>query len=107
MNTLAERIRACRSKLHLSQEYVANYMAMNRASIAQIELGKRKVTAEELAKFSSLFGVSADALLNGENVKMPTTMLARSFTQLDERDQEEIMSLIQFKKMMKEQKQDK
>lgn len=104
MNTLSDRIKACRNKLHLSQEYVANYMAMNRATITQIELGKRKVTAEELAKFSVLFGMSADALLHGENIEMPATIFARSFSELDEKDQSEIMSLMQFKKVMKEQK---
>lgn len=104
MNSLSDRIKACRNKLHLSQEYVANYMSMNRATITQIELGKRKVTAEELAKFSVLFGMSADALLYGENIEMPATVFARSFSQLDERDQNEIMSLMQFKKIMKEQK---
>lgn len=104
MNALSDRIKACRNKLHLSQEYVANYMSMNRATITQIELGKRKVTAEELAKFSVLFGMSADALLHGENIEMPATFFARSFSELDERDQNEIISLMQFKKNMKEQK---
>lgn len=104
MNPLANRIKACRNKLHLSQENVANYMAMNRATITQIELGKRKVTAEELSKFGTLFGVSTDALLHGENTEMPTTIFARSFNELDEKDQEEIMSLMQFKKLMKEQR---
>ncbi len=105
MKTLADRIRSCRTQLHLSQGYVANYMSMNRATITQIELGKRNVTAEELAKFSMLFGMSADALLHGENVKMPETMFTRSFSELDEQDQNEIMSLMQFKKHMKEQRQ--
>ncbi len=103
MNVLAERIKACRTKLHLSQEYVASYMEMNRATIAQIELGNRKVSADELARFSGLFGLSADALLHGEDAEMPAAMFARSFEELDERDKNEIMSLIQFKKMMREQ----
>jgi transcriptional regulator with XRE-family HTH domain len=38
-------------------------LAMNRATITQIELGKIGVTAEELAKFCFLFGISADVLL--------------------------------------------
>jgi len=103
MKTLFERIKEYRTKLHLSQEYVANYMEMNRATITQIELGNRKVTAEELAQFSRFFGLSSDTLLNGENTEMPTTMFARSFNELDEKDQNEIISLMQFKKMMKEQ----
>lgn len=103
MKTLSDRIKECRIKLHLSQEYVANHMAMNRATITQIELGKRKISAEELSKFSNLFGMSADALLNGENIERPATVFARSFNELDEKDQDEIMSLMRFKKMMKEQ----
>lgn len=104
MNMLAKRVKECRNKLHLSQEYVANYMNMNRATITQIELGKRKVTAEELAKFGKLFGMSTDTLLHGENIEMPDTIFARSFNELDEKDQDEIMSLMQFKKLMKEQR---
>ncbi len=104
MKTLADRIKACRNKLHLSQEYVANYMAMNRATITQIELGKRKVTAEELSKLSTLFGLSADALLHGENTEMPAIIFARSFDELEEKDKDEIISLMQFKKLMKEQR---
>jgi len=103
MNTLADRIKECRVKLHLSQEYVSNYMDMNRATVTQIELGNRKVSADELAKFSVLFGVSADALLHGETTQMPETVFARSFSELDPRDQSEILSLMQFKKLMKEQ----
>ncbi|HMM07189.1 MAG TPA: helix-turn-helix transcriptional regulator [Clostridiales bacterium] len=103
MNALVERLKACRTKLHLSQEYVANYMGMNRSTITQIELGNRSVSADELARFSVLFGVSADALLNGQEKVLPETMFARTFSELDDRDKNEIMSLIQFKKMMKEQ----
>ena len=104
MNTLTDRIKSCRNKLNLSQEYVANYMGMNRATVTQIELGKRKITAEELAKFGTLFGISTDDLLNGEKNEMPVALFARSFSELDERDQDEIMSLMQFKKMMREQR---
>jgi len=79
-------------------------MDMNRATITQIELGKRKVAAEELAKFSTLFGMSADELLHGNNIEVPETIFARSFSELDEKDQDEIMSLMQFKKIMKAQR---
>ncbi len=104
MKSLATRIKDCRTRLHLSQDYVAQYMKMNRATFTQIELGNRKVTAEELEKLSILFGMTADALLNGDVIEMPETMFARAFHELDERDQEEIISLMRFKKLMKEQR---
>ena len=40
---LSERIKAYRNKLHLSQEYVASFLGINRAAVTQIEAGNRKV----------------------------------------------------------------
>ena len=99
-----ERIKEYRTRMHLSQEYVANYLEVNRATFSQIELGNRKVTAEEVAKLSVLFGVSSDTLLYGSDVQLPALAFARSFEQLDETDQKEIMNLIRFKEMMKAQR---
>ena len=104
MNELHDRIKAYRSKLHLSQEYVANFLGINRAAIAQIEAGRRKVSAEELANLSKLFSVSADELLHGSQLSKPAAMFARSFEGLSEIDQAEIMNLIHFKEMMKAQR---
>ncbi len=101
---LHERIKNLRSSLHLSQEYVANYLGMNRATFSQLENGNRKVTAEDLSKLSMLFGISADSLLHGSEFTMPATVFARSFEGLDERDQAEIMNLIRFKEQMKTQR---
>ena len=103
-NGINERIKEYRTQMQLSQEYVANYLNVNRATFSQIELGNRKVTAEEVAKLGVLFGVSSDALLYGEKIEAPAVAFARSFEQLDEYDQNEIMNLIRFKEIMKSQK---
>lgn len=99
---LHERIKKLRTNLHLSQEYVAKILGVNRNAIVEIEAGKRKVSAEELGKLGELFKVSTDELLNGRQVEMPITMFARKFEELDEADQKEILNLIEFKRMMKE-----
>lgn len=104
MKELADRLRNARNGLHLSQDYVSRELNINRASIAQIEAGKRKVSAEELKKFSVLYGYSVDELLNGSKLEMPIAMFARGFSELEEKDQNEILSMIEFKKMMKEQR---
>lgn len=104
MNKTYERIKKYRNQLHLSQEYVANYLEINRTTYTQMENGNRKITAEDLSKLSTLFGVSADTLLNHEEISQPITMFARSFEKLDEVDQEEIMNLIRFKEQMKRQR---
>jgi len=102
MRALHERIKEARIGLHLSQDYVAKFLGINRTAIVEIESGKRKVSADELGKFSELFQIPADELLNGRNTEMPVQMFARRFGALDEADQQEILNLIEFKRMMKE-----
>ncbi len=103
-NTINERVKEARNKLHLSQNYVANYLGINRTAIVEIESGKRKISADELKKYSTLFNISADELLNGKKTKMPDIVFARNFKELDSKDQKEILNLIEFKKMLKRKK---
>ena len=60
MRALYERIKEARTELHLSQDYVAKFLGVNRTAIVEIESGKRKVSADELGKFSELFQIPAD-----------------------------------------------
>jgi hypothetical protein len=104
MKNINQRIKQYRKQLNLSQEYVSNYLNMNRATYTQMENGNRKITADDLSKLSQLFGVSADNLLNENMVCEPTIMFARSFDNLDKDDQAEIMNLIRFKEQVKAQR---
>lgn len=96
-----EKMKELRSQLHLSQDYVAKYLGVNRSTVTQMENGNRKILADEISKLCSLFGVSADTLINDTEISKPTTVFARSFENLDEKDQAEIMNLIRFKEQMK------
>ena len=60
MKALYERIKKARTELHLSQDYVAKFLGVNRTAVVEIESGKRKVSAEELGKFSELFQIPVD-----------------------------------------------
>lgn len=104
MKGLVERLKEYRTQMHLSQEYVAAYLGVNRSTYTQMENGNRKISADELDKLSSLYGVSTDLLLNGKEKSQPVIMFARSFEKLDEADQKEIMNLIRFKEQMKNQR---
>ena len=104
MKEVNERIKKYRTELNLTQEYVANYLGINRAAVTQIENGNRKVSTDELSKLCALFGVSADSLLHGEEISRPATVFARSFERLNERDQAEIMNLIHFKEQLNERR---
>lgn len=99
-----ERMKELRIKLRLSQDYVAKYLGVSRSTVTQMENGNRKILAEEISKLCTLFGVSADALINNTELSQPTTVFARSFESLSEVDQAEIMNLIRFKEQMKAQR---
>jgi transcriptional regulator with XRE-family HTH domain len=60
---IAERLKKHREKANLSQEYVANTIGIQRPAVSEIEAGKRKVSAEEIIKFSKLYGVKVFKLL--------------------------------------------
>ncbi|SFA71704.1 helix-turn-helix domain-containing protein [Selenomonas ruminantium] len=98
-----ERLKAARKALRLTQEFVAKHMEMSRTTIVAIEAGKREVTAAELAKFSELYGVPMDKLVHGEDTNEgKTAMFARTFSELSDADQAEIMNLMRFKKRYRE-----
>ncbi|MBQ4253768.1 MAG: helix-turn-helix transcriptional regulator [Erysipelotrichaceae bacterium] len=104
MSELHERIKELRNRMHLSQDYVARYLGISRSAYTQMENGKRKVLANEIALLSTLFGVSSDNLLNPAETSIPVSVFARSFENLSKKDQEEIMNLIKFKEQMNRQK---
>lgn len=104
MNELGTRLKKAREYLGLTQEDVAKLIGVSRVIITNIEIGTRKVSAEELAKFSKIYGWSMEELLEGEKQEEKIPMFARTFNELSEEDQEEIINLIKFKKMYKDRK---
>lgn len=99
--TVYETVKRLRNELHLSQEYVANYLGINRSTYTQMEKGNRKITVDDLSKLSVLYGVTADSILNGNELSQPAILFARTFEKLDENDQAEIINLMKFKHQMK------
>lgn len=98
-----ERLKEARKYLKLSQEFVARQMHLSRPTISAIESGQRKVTAEELAGFSKLYGVSVDELMYGKTSgDAQVERFARAFSELSDMDRKEIMNLIDFKRRYKE-----
>lgn len=68
---LPQRILHYRQKADLTQEQLAKKVGLARPSITAIEQGKRKVSVEELIKFSTVLNCSLPDLL-GEESKQET-----------------------------------
>ncbi len=61
---IGHRIKELREKAGMSQDALAQNMKLPRPAISQIESGARKTATDELIKFSQIFRVSLDDLLN-------------------------------------------
>lgn len=66
MDTIGKRIKKIRELSGLSQQQLADSMGILRSTLSQIENGERRIYSSELIKFSGIFGVSADYLLDLE-----------------------------------------
>lgn len=61
--TLAERLRAARTRAEVSQQHVADHTGIARSALSDIERGTRRVDALELAALAALYGQPLDHLL--------------------------------------------
>ena len=67
---IAARLREARKLAGLSQGQVALQMGLHRPSVSEIEAGNRRVSADELSKFTQIYDVSV-GYITGE---VPATM---------------------------------
>ena len=100
MKNIADKLRDARVKLGFSQDYVAKCVGLSRSAVTQIELGNRKINADEITQFCKLYHLSADYLLDSGYSETKQTVFARGFEELNENDQQEILNLIAFIKAM-------
>jgi transcriptional regulator with XRE-family HTH domain len=61
---IGHRIKELRERAGISQDALARNMKLPRPAISQIESGARKIATDELLRFSQIFHVPVDSLLN-------------------------------------------
>lgn len=101
---IGERLRKIRKYIGLTQEQVAEILSLGRDAILRIEKGERKIDLQELINFSKLYNISIDELTADEHlVSTSEIAFARGFKELSEKDKKEIISLIEYKNILKAQ----
>jgi transcriptional regulator with XRE-family HTH domain len=96
IDSLVDRLRAAREMAGLSQGQVAGLLRLHRPAVSEIEAGRRKVSAEELAQFADAYGVSVQWLL-GKNIQAEDPMVelaARELSKLGRDDLDRVMGLL-------------
>ena len=94
-NSLAARLRVARERSGLSQEFVAAKLDLKRPAVSEIEAGRRKVKAEELAILADLYHVSVDWLLSeGATAPNKLDLAARGLARLAPEQLDQILELL-------------
>ncbi|MEK6419340.1 MAG: helix-turn-helix transcriptional regulator [Burkholderia gladioli] len=98
-SAIAERLREARKAAGLSQGQVAKLLQMHRPTVSEIEAGNRRVSAEELVKFSETYDVTVSWLLGetAEQLEMNDPRLqlaARELSKLKPDDLDRLLRLL-------------
>lgn len=64
---IGHRLREAREFAGLSQAQAAKLMDMHRPTVSEIEAGRRKVSADEVAKFAKLYRVDVEWIVTGKD----------------------------------------
>lgn len=96
---IGSRLAIARERAGLSQSQVSARLGLPRPSISEIEAGRRKVAAEELASFAELYSVDMDWLAGrGEDKSDPLRdrlqLAARKVAGLKKEDLEKVIDLL-------------
>lgn len=103
-NNMAEivsptRLKAARELAGLSQGQVAKMLGLRRPSISEMESGKRKVSANELAKLAEIYGVTMSYLIGSNSVEDDVNqarfeLAARELSKLKAEDLDRVLQLL-------------
>lgn len=77
--TIGERIRLARLNKKISQQGLSDKSGVAYKSLSRYELGTTIPPADTLKAIADALGVSADALLNDENIQIKDTELLKKF----------------------------
>lgn len=97
---IAAQLTIARKQAGLSQAQLAKLIGIHRPSITEIEAGRRKVSAEELAKYVDICGVNVSWIIgesheSGETGKETIALAARELSKLDKKDLDKVIKLLQ------------
>ena len=79
---MGQRIMVRRKSLRMTQEELAEKLGVSTQMISNLELGKKAIRPENLAKVCSVLELSADFILTGTNTKTAVDAVAEKLIQL-------------------------
>ena len=97
LKEMGQRIMLRRKSLRLTQEELAEKMDVSTQMISNLELGKKAIRPENLAKVCDVLDISADYVLTGaRRQKEEVNILIEKLMELSEKEFKIISSMINY-----------
>ena len=96
LKEMGQRIMVRRKALRMTQEEMAEKLGVSTQMISNLELGKKAIRPDNLAKVCELLGLSADFVLTGTNTKTAVDTVAEKLTQLTAEELQMVSDMIDY-----------
>lgn len=96
LKDMGQRIMLRRKTLRMTQEELAEKLGVSTQMISNLELGKKAIRPENLAKLCSVLNLSADFVLTGINTRTAVDSVAEKLSQLSEEELQLVSNLVNY-----------
>ncbi len=93
---MGKRIMIRRKSLRMTQEEFAEKLGVSTQMISNLELGKKAIRPENLARVCDVLSLSADFILTGSNTKTAIDAVAEKLTQLTAEELQMVSDMIDY-----------
>lgn len=96
LKEMGKRIMVRRKSLRMTQEELSEELGVSTQMISNLELGKKAIRPENLAKVCSVLNLSADFILTGANTQSPVDEVAEKLVQLTAEELQMVSDMIDY-----------
>ena len=96
LKTMGQRIMVRRKSLRMTQEELAEKLGVSTQMISNLELGKKAIRPDNLARVCEVLELSADFVLMGSNTKSAVDAVAEKLLQLTAEELQMVSDMIDY-----------
>ena len=96
LKVMGQRIAARRKSLKLTQEELAEKIGVSTQMISNLELGKKAIRPENLAKVCEVLELSADFVLTGTDTRTAVDAVAEKLVHLTQEELQMVSDMIDY-----------
>ena len=96
LKTMGQRIMVRRKSLRMTQEELAEKLGVSTQMISNLELGKKAIRPDNLARVCEVLELSADFVLTGTKTKTAVDIVADKLIQLTAEELQMVSDMIDY-----------